>query len=284
MGRDVHVTIVFDFMCPWSFIGIRSLELAVKKMMNERSGLTFFFKLLPLDFSDPGAPAEGMDWAEHCKTCGACGSKSSDLSSALQLGSQVGTTFREPRRVFHTETVNATLMEAQRFGHGLEFALAMLGYHFEHLQDPNDPELITQVWVRGLGLPQQALAACLKPTAARGKLTAELAQMARRLGNTAMPKFRVTCGDSKDMCTAAGQCKPISQEYFDRVFQACLHSSTKSTAPNKEPTPEIPRELHSMVDKLRGDLHGLVRSEPLKHLFVEEEATVTDDAGLDAMD
>ncbi|CAE8631763.1 unnamed protein product, partial [Polarella glacialis] len=101
----------------------------------------------------------------------------------LALGAKIDITFRQERRIVHTEAVNAALMLAQRFGRGLEFALAMLGYHFEHLRDPNSPQLPRcNVLVQGFQLPEAAVAEVLAESKARAALGDELRELSRKLG------------------------------------------------------------------------------------------------------
>ncbi|CAE8688950.1 unnamed protein product [Polarella glacialis] len=275
MGTEIHVTIVFDFMCPWSFIGMRSLELAVKNMVSRQDKgdrpVAFFFKLLPLESRPPGTyPAGGSDWAEHCQAVGpkAVQLLHEELPRIIALGAKIDITFRQERRIVHTEAVNAALMLAQRFGRGLEFALAMLGYHFEHLRDPNSPQLISQVLVQGFQLPEAAVAEVLAESKARAALGDELRELSRKLGASGVPKFRVSCNGSSDLCPAGGDEGPTSPEYFERIFEACL-CRAPTAAPSAVATlsesdsaskSDLPELLRPMVESLRTVLSGYAQS------------------------
>ena len=56
----VHVSVVLDFMCPWSFIGMRSLSLA----LAAHSGYARFnVTVLPYEFDPPRTyETLGRDW------------------------------------------------------------------------------------------------------------------------------------------------------------------------------------------------------------------------------
>jgi predicted DsbA family dithiol-disulfide isomerase len=58
----IVVKCVVDFMCPWSFIGLQSLQIAMK----EYSSSNIQVQLIPFEFDEPGTyPPEGTDWTDY---------------------------------------------------------------------------------------------------------------------------------------------------------------------------------------------------------------------------
>eukprot|EP00928_Gymnodinium_smaydae_P056357 TRINITY_DN39750_c0_g1_i1.p1 TRINITY_DN39750_c0_g1~~TRINITY_DN39750_c0_g1_i1.p1 ORF type:complete len:333 (-),score=58.07 TRINITY_DN39750_c0_g1_i1:46-1044(-) len=246
METNIHITIVFDFMCPRSFIGFRCVELAMKKIRDlyVNKAINFFFRLMPLEFDAPGTyPAEGIPWSQICAARGR--DTEADVSRIFSLGSAVGIKFDMERKLVHTEAVNAALMAAQRSYRGFEFAVAVLRHHFEGLRDPNDPRLLKEILER-LRVPEVSIAEALTPSLARRSQHEEFRQMGLRLGRASVPRFRVTCGEGgEDLCpsserigtgsaTAEG---PVVPEYFELAFEACV---AKSRAAAHSPTSTIP--------------------------------------------
>merc|ERR1712187_1017465 len=112
----VEVKVILDFMCPWSFIGMRSLQLA-KDRFHDR--LEFApVQFVPFEFDPPGTyPPEGVDWTDYCKGYGEAKARfllEEKLPRAFALGSAVGINFRLDRRIVHTIDVNTALDLAQR--------------------------------------------------------------------------------------------------------------------------------------------------------------------------
>ena len=61
----VEIKVILDFMCPWSFIGLRSLQLAKERFES----LDFQVEIIPFEFDPPGKyPPEGTDWVDYCKS------------------------------------------------------------------------------------------------------------------------------------------------------------------------------------------------------------------------
>jgi len=66
----VEVSCVIDFMCPWSYIGVKSLALAKKQF--EGSLDIANTEYIPYEFDEPGKyPPEGTDYVDYLKSCGA---------------------------------------------------------------------------------------------------------------------------------------------------------------------------------------------------------------------
>lgn len=47
----VEIKVILDFMCPWSFIGLRSMQLAKERFASR---LDFTVELIPFEFDPPG--------------------------------------------------------------------------------------------------------------------------------------------------------------------------------------------------------------------------------------
>ena len=81
LGPRVEVVIVLDFMCPWSFIGMQSFQLA-QQALQERftsnspdgecgAAPLLSTRFIPYEFDLPGTyPPEGKDWTEYCQGYG----------------------------------------------------------------------------------------------------------------------------------------------------------------------------------------------------------------------
>ena len=83
-GPRVEVVIVLDFMCPWSFIGMRSFQLAHQALQERLASdapsegecgaaplRLISTRFVPYEFDLPGTyPPEGKDWTEYCQSYG----------------------------------------------------------------------------------------------------------------------------------------------------------------------------------------------------------------------
>jgi predicted DsbA family dithiol-disulfide isomerase len=218
--RRLVITCILDFMCPWSYIGLRSLDIARSKLLlsvpsppppalaaaaaaaapttataaatHHVSAVDVSF--IPFEFDPPGTyPPDGQDWTEYCQSYGPRKAQfllQQKLPRAFEIGAAVGIRFSMQRRIVGTEAVNSALELAQAHGKGLEFALEMLRLHFEELRDPNDPGLIKGV-LAGLGVPTAGL-----PPAGteRARRNADMTARARRANpGGGVPKFFVHC-------------------------------------------------------------------------------------------
>lgn len=217
----INVTCVVDFMCPWSFIGLRSLQLAKTEAVN--------VKLIPFEFDPPGTyPVEGTDWTEYCESYGepkASFLLNEKLPRAFRLGEDVGIDFNIKRRIVHTELVNSALMLVQdEGGNGVDFALQMLHHHFEILQDPNNRNLLTEVLTKEIGIEKEKVDNLFQMQPRdRTEQNQAWTHFARTtLGVGSVPHFIVTCGDSKeDICKRLPNEGPTSPDFFRRLFQIC---------------------------------------------------------------
>eukprot|EP00434_Breviolum_minutum_P029791 symbB.v1.2.026340.t1/scaffold2624.1/size74584/2 len=215
----VEIKVILDFMCPWSFIGLRSMQLAKERFASR---LDFTVELIPFEFDPPGKyPPEGTDWVEYCKSYGPAKAKfllEEKLPRAFAIGKELGIEFRLERRIVHTVDVNTALLVAQRHDVAERFAAATLAAHFEQLQDPNDARALASR-LEALNVAPEELSGALKDPqkeAENWKRSQELRASLR----SGVPQFEIRCGGA-DLCLeAAGG--PTSPTYFEEIFEKCL--------------------------------------------------------------
>jgi predicted DsbA family dithiol-disulfide isomerase len=216
----IVVKCVVDFMCPWTFIGLQSLQLAMK----EYSSSNIKVQLLPFEFDEPGTyPPGGTDWTEYCNSYGVQKSDfllQEKLPRAFRLGAEIGISFDIKRRIVHTENTNSGLMLVQEQNQrGLDFSLRMLHHHFEALRDPNDQQLLTDVFI-DLGIEGSVVKAFWKESD-KAAQNAEWTRQARVMGAPPVPKFIITCGKSEENLCDRVSGQPTSPDFFRRIFQLC---------------------------------------------------------------
>ena len=240
MAARIAITVVIDFMCPWSFIGLKSLDAAMVRWQQQHPGSAADFHLdfVPFEFDPPGTyPAAGTDWAEYCRGFGPAKARyllEEKLPAAFQLGARLGIHFDLKRRIVGTEVVNAALVAAAEAGGGdaaRAFALRMLREHFELLRDPNDPALLAAALAYA-GADERAVQRVLAPGASRSAQNAALTERGRGLSGGSVPKFMVACdgGDAASGAfdvAAAAPGSPTSPEYFERLFALCAELSER---------------------------------------------------------
>ncbi|KAJ1479249.1 thioredoxin-like protein [Baffinella frigidus] len=224
----IAVTVVLDFMCPWSYIGLKSLDVAMARWKQRQQqaaapGSQFRIEFVPFEFDPPGTyPPEGTDWTEYCRGYGPAKARfllEQKLPAAFALGHKLGIEFKLERRIVGTEAVNAALLAAQEKSRGMAFALRMLREHFELLHDPNEPQLLAAA-MSELGVPADA---AMQPGPARAARNVALTQRGRAMSGGSVPHFVVKCdgdpgGGDVAAATPGG---PTSPEFFEQVFAEC---------------------------------------------------------------
>eukprot|EP00927_Polykrikos_kofoidii_P017581 TRINITY_DN18024_c0_g1_i1.p1 TRINITY_DN18024_c0_g1~~TRINITY_DN18024_c0_g1_i1.p1 ORF type:complete len:229 (+),score=43.40 TRINITY_DN18024_c0_g1_i1:80-766(+) len=218
----VEVAVVLDFMCPWSLIGMRSLQIAKERFANRLEFAPTEFT--PFEFDPPGTyPPEGVDWSDYCRGYGPQKAKfllEEKLPMAFALGKAIGINFRMDRRIVDTLDVNTALELAQRHNVAEPFVLETLSRHFEQLENPNEPVALRER-LEALGVPgDDVIVALADPArAARNQERTHSARSLLRGGG--VPHFCVMCGSGKNMCEDVPG-GPTSPEYFERLFAKCL--------------------------------------------------------------
>ena len=218
----VAVRVILDFMCPWSFIGMRSLQLARERF----SGILEFapIEFLPFEFDPPGTyPPGGIDWTDYCMGYGGAKARyllEEKLPRAFALGRAVGIEFRMDRRIVDTSDVNAALEVAMRHGVAEEFVLETLSLHFEQAGDPNDASSL-RARLGILGVPDAEVDAALSDPDRHAR-NEERTRALRGSLRAGVPQFEVRCGGGdEDLCESAPGGGPTSPEYFERLFDLC---------------------------------------------------------------
>jgi len=218
----VAVRVILDFMCPWSFIGMRSLQLARERF----SGILEFapIEFLPFEFDPPGTyPPGGIDWTDYCMGYGGAKARyllEEKLPRAFALGRAVGIEFRMDRRIVDTSDVNAALEVAMRHGVAEEFVLETLSLHFEQAGDPSDASSL-RARLGILGVPDAEVDAALSDPDRHAR-NEERTRALRGSLRAGVPQFEVRCGGGdEDLCESAPGGGPTSPEYFERLFDLC---------------------------------------------------------------
>lgn len=217
----LSIRVVLDFMCPWSFIGLKSLSLAKHKFKD----LIDFHPttILPFEFDPPGTyPKEGTDWTEYCNSFGEPKSSfllKEKLPRAFELGRRVGIEFSMARRIVDTVDVNEVLAQLPDSLRE-EFALGMLSEHFEKLENPNDRRVMGKV-LEPMGLDRAWIDDVLDREGKEGR-NLERTRNARKVmrDGGGVPQFAVF-KDGVDLCLEA-EGGPYEPEYFVRIFQRSI--------------------------------------------------------------
>ncbi|CAL1169296.1 unnamed protein product [Cladocopium goreaui] len=226
----VEIKVILDFMCPWSFIGLRSMQLARERFASQ---LNFAVEFVPFEYDAPGKyPSEGTDWVEYCNSFGPAKAKfllEEKLPRAFAIGKELGIEFRLDRRIVHTVDVNTALLVAQRHHVAERFAELTLAAHFEQLEDPNDTKALASR-LEALNVAPDELLEALKDPEKEAR-NWERTQEVRPSLRSGVPQFEIRCGGA-DLCAEAvgGPTSPTyfeelvfsSPRYFEEIFEKCL--------------------------------------------------------------
>lgn len=89
----IEIDLFSDFICPWSYIGKRQLDGALRRFAAERPDVELLVRWTPY-FLDPSIPAEGRPFREslEAKLGGATGAKAM-LAQVEEAGRQAGVSF-----------------------------------------------------------------------------------------------------------------------------------------------------------------------------------------------
>ena len=243
----ISVVCVVDFMCPWSYIGLQSLYLALQQQSMSQVPVRIA-QLLPFEFDSPGTyPAAGTDWTDYCQGYGPIKAKfllEEKLPRAFALGRDLGIRFDIKRRIVHTTTVNAALMLVQEGGQdgdgsaasnrALEFSLAVLREHFENLRNPNDSQVLTPILER-LGVESEKIKSLFRHENHHEleRRNEAWTQQGRDLGAPPLPLFIVTCGDDEEnMCLNIFDEGPTRSSYFTKLFGLCEEKEKRKVSNN----------------------------------------------------
>jgi predicted DsbA family dithiol-disulfide isomerase len=226
----IEIIVVVDFMCPWTYIGLRCLERAMQKRVTNDD---IRLELVPYEFDKPGTyPLDGIGWVDYCNSFGPTKARyllEEKLPRAFATAENVGIGLRLERRIVHTHNINFALIKAQQYGGGqvaLAFALRALRDHFEGLHDPNAHELINKHLLEAgvsTEVTAEVIATIRTGSCADDHSTMALLLLAQKraqdLGVPPVPLFVVRYDGIIVESDAIG---PVTPEYFDSIFQRCL--------------------------------------------------------------
>jgi predicted DsbA family dithiol-disulfide isomerase len=119
MTEPLRIDVVFDFVCPWCYIGKRRLEAALDVWKEEHAGEPEpIVRWLPFQLN-PEIPPEGMSRREHqeCKH-GPAGPDPRKQEQMAALGRRLGVAFEFDRITVQPNTLDAHRLSgcAQRQG------------------------------------------------------------------------------------------------------------------------------------------------------------------------
>ena len=133
MSEPLRVDVVFDFVCPWCYIGKRRLEDALKIWkMRHRDDPEPMVHWLPFQLN-PDIPAEGMSRREHIeRKHGPTGPDPEKQEYVAGLGRRLGLEFEFDRITVQPNTIDAHRLSgcAQRQGRQDEMVEALFRAFF----------------------------------------------------------------------------------------------------------------------------------------------------------
>ncbi len=181
----MQIAIHFDVICPWCFIGLKRLRLAMAQRPGTRPTLIW----RPY-FLNPDLPDAGIDFSVYIerKFGGALRGKRL-LGSLEEIGRGLGIPFAFDtiRRVPPTLDAHRMIRLAHRFGVQTEVAEALFTAHFCNGRDIGDPQMLIQAGTRA-GLSQAEIEAALADEELAATLRDE-ATAAQRSGTLGVPLF-----------------------------------------------------------------------------------------------
>lgn len=181
----MQIAIHFDVICPWCFIGLKRLRIALAR----RAMLTPSLVWRPY-FLNPDLPDAGIEFPLYIerKFGGALRGKRL-LASLEEIGRPLGIpfAFEAIRRVPPTLDAHRLIRLAHRFGVQSAVAEALFAAHFCHGRDIGDAGVLTEAG-RLAGLPGAEIAAALADEALAAALRDE-ATAAQRSGTLGVPLF-----------------------------------------------------------------------------------------------
>lgn len=188
MKKLVNIRIVSDVVCPWCYIGKRSLQEAMDLLKEEYQ---FEIEYLPFELS-PDLPHEGMNHKEYVSTrYGEWEQYVKSIQRIEQVGENVGIHFQMKNilRTPNTFLLHRIIQFAHRVGLQIEIKEALFKAYFEELIDLTESKNIISV-AASVGLNIEDLNAFLSiDETAEDVRTLE--QNVRALGIYSVPYFIV---------------------------------------------------------------------------------------------
>jgi predicted DsbA family dithiol-disulfide isomerase len=148
MSEPLRVDVVFDFVCPWCYIGKRRLEAALKVWKAEHPGDPApVVRWLPFQLN-PDIPAGGISRREHMeRKHGTAGPSPEKQEHVAALGKRLGLAFELDRITVQPNTLDAHRLSgcAQRHGWQDEMVEALFRAYFMQGISLNDHEALTDL-------------------------------------------------------------------------------------------------------------------------------------------
>ncbi|MGZ5618278.1 MAG: DsbA family oxidoreductase [Usitatibacter sp.] len=146
MSEPLRVDVVFDFVCPWCYIGKRRLEAALEVWKAEHPGDPEpVVRWLPFQLN-PDIPAGGIPRREHMELKhGPAGPSAEKQEHVADLGRRLGLAFELDRITVQPNTLDAHRLSgcAQRQGWQDEMVEALFRAFFMQGISLNDREALT---------------------------------------------------------------------------------------------------------------------------------------------
>lgn len=148
MSEPLRIDVVFDFVCPWCYIGKRRLESALRLWEAERPGeRKSIVRWLPFQLN-PDIPAGGISRREHLESkWGAAGPNPEKQQHESALGRRLGLEFAFDKISVQPNTLDAHRLSgcAQREGRQNEMVEALLRAHFMEGVSLSDHEALANI-------------------------------------------------------------------------------------------------------------------------------------------
>jgi predicted DsbA family dithiol-disulfide isomerase len=185
--QALEMDLIADLVCPWSYLGKRSLERALDSLYGAPLPLLRWHGL-PL--FKAAAPQQG--WREHFASRLPAGTEVATAQRGLrEAGEMLGIAFRfdQLEQLPDTHEAHRLVHIAGRDGRQSEVIDALFAAYFEHARDISDPIVLRGI-AEESGLEAATAAAFADPNEARGDIAAEEQRM-RSLGITAVPNLLI---------------------------------------------------------------------------------------------
>ena len=148
MSEPLRVDVVFDFVCPWCYIGKRRLEAALEAWKGERPGAPEpVVRWLPFQLH-PDIPAGGISRREHVeRKHGSAGPDPDKQRHVVDLGRSLGLAFELDRITVQPNTIDAHRLTgcAQRQGWQDKMVEVLFRAYFTEGVDLNDHDALASL-------------------------------------------------------------------------------------------------------------------------------------------
>jgi len=148
MGEPLRVDVVFDFVCPWCYIGKRRLEAALDAWKAQHpADPEPVVRWLPFQLN-PEIPAGGISRCEHIeRKHGPAGPSPEKQEHLVALGSSLGLAFAFDKIAVQPNTIDAHRLSGCAQGHGWQDAMVetLFRAYFMEGIDLNDHDALVSL-------------------------------------------------------------------------------------------------------------------------------------------